>query len=60
MYIELNEDEREILERLLEHEISDLGPEIRHTNTSSYRDDLKAHKKALRDLLERLHVAEAA
>ena len=34
----------------MEREISDLGPEIRHTTTSTYRDDLKAQKKIMRTL----------
>ena len=49
MHIELSTEERDMLVRLIEREIHELGPEIRHTQTSSYRD-----KQALRKLLERL------
>jgi ribosome recycling factor len=54
MLVELTEEEREALVRLVEREISDLGPEIRHTMTSSFRDDLKLQKRTLRRFLERL------
>ena len=54
MHIELSTEERDMLVRLIEREIHELGPEIRHTQTSSYRDDLKGDKQALRKLLERL------
>lgn len=54
MIIELTEEEREELVRLVSREVSELGPEIRHTDRADYRDDLKAEKKALRSLLERL------
>ena len=46
MILELTEAEREALLTLVEREISDLGPEIRHTTTRTYRDDLKARKQA--------------
>jgi hypothetical protein len=58
MHIELTNEERNILVKLLMREISEIGPEIRRTQTSSYRDGLKEDKRALRELLERLSVKE--
>lgn len=60
MRIELTESQREILENLLEREIADLGPEIRHTDARAYRDDLRAQKQVLRELLEQLRPAPTA
>jgi len=60
MIVELTEEQRKALLKLVEREISDLGPEIRHTMTSSYRDELKAHKRAMRQLYEHLCVGQAA
>lgn len=56
MRIELSEAEREAILRLVDREISELGPEIRHTSTRSYREELKAEKQMLRKLRE--HLAE--
>ena len=58
MVIELSKDECRALERLLDTAIRDLGPEIRHTMTSDYKDDLKVHKRALQDLYHRLCAAD--
>jgi hypothetical protein len=60
MLVDLSEEERQALIRLVEREISDLGPEIRHTRTSTYRDDLKAQKKVMRTLREHLMAAQPA
>ena len=60
MLVELTPEQREVLLTLVEREISDLGPEIRHTTTRAYRDDLKAHKRALRDLLSQLREHQTA
>lgn len=60
MIIELTEEEREALLRLVEREISDLGPEIRHTSIRSFREDLKVQKQALRQLRERLYTPQPA
>ena len=54
MLVELTEEQRKALLRLIEREISELGPEIRRTMTSSVRDELKVQKRDLRQLLERL------
>lgn len=60
MLIELKEEEREALLGLVEREIGELGPEIRHTDMRSYRDDLKHRKQVMRQLREHLLEARAA
>jgi uncharacterized protein YjiS (DUF1127 family) len=60
MILELTEQERFALERMVEREVSDLGPEIHHTRTTDYRQDLKAEKRMLRELLQRLRTVEPA
>lgn len=54
MTVEMTEHEREMLVGLVQREISELGPEIRHTRTARYRDELKANKQMLVELLGRL------
>lgn len=54
MTLELSAEEREILKRLLEREISEVGPEMRHTQTSSFHDELKRYKEVLVSLAHRL------
>ncbi|MCP4246427.1 MAG: hypothetical protein GY778_05195 [bacterium] len=54
MNVELSERERELLVQLIDREVSDLGPEIRHTQTYNYRDELKDEKRVLADLARRL------
>lgn len=54
MKIELTPEEREVLLALVEREIADLGPEIRHTTTRTYREDLKDQQRTLRTLSEHL------
>ncbi len=60
MIVELTAEERDILRSLISREIADLGPEIRHTDHSDYRDELKAEKRMLRHLLDRLEIPEYA
>ena len=59
MVIELTKEECRVLEQLLCTAIRDLGPEVRHTMTSDYKEDLKAHKRILQDLYHRLCTAGA-
>lgn len=54
MMIDLTPEEREVLLKLVEREIGELGPEIRHTTTRTYREDLKAQQRTLRNLFEHL------
>ncbi len=51
---ELSEAECELLVELLEHERSELPVEIRHTRTSSVRDELRRRAVAVKELLGRL------
>jgi hypothetical protein len=50
MNVQLTEEERDILMRLVRREISELGPEIRHTDAAEYRDELRAYKRILQEL----------
>ncbi len=58
MLLELSNEERELLEALISRELGDIGPEIRHTSQREYREDLKAEKRVLSQLLDRLQVAQ--
>jgi len=58
MMIEISEHERDIIAALIQREVTDLGPEIRRTDTRNYRDELKEQKKKLQELLKRLTMAE--
>ncbi len=59
MRVEIPQEERDLLVAIIEREISELGPEIRHTDARKYRDELKIEKQVLLDLLARLRAAEA-
>ena len=50
----LSDVEWELVVELLERERSELSPEIRHTRTSSVRDDLHRRQEMVKELLERL------
>jgi hypothetical protein len=52
---ELSKQEWTILVELLERERVELHPEIRHTRTSSLRDELHRRLETVESLLERLH-----
>ncbi len=54
MVVELTPEEREVLLALVEREIAEIGPEIHHTRTRTYREDLKAQQRALKSLSDRL------
>ena len=57
---ELSREEWTILVELLERERAELHPEIRHTRTSSLRDELHRRLESVEALLKRLHpLAEA-
>ncbi len=60
MTLELTDEEYALVTRLVEREVAELGPEIRHTDTRSFRDELKARKRTLRHLLDRLHMVHTA
>lgn len=52
MIVELNAKQRDLLLRLLDNEIGDLGPVIHHTHT--YKDAVKEQREDLRVLRELL------
>lgn len=54
MILQLSVEERHILKHLLQREIGETGPEIRHTNTSTFRDELKDYKRSLQELYRRI------
>lgn len=54
MKVDLSPQDRTVLVEILEHELRELPSEVRRTQTSSYRDELKAQEKVLRNLLQRL------
>jgi hypothetical protein len=60
MMIDLTPEEREMLLTLVEREIVDLGPEIRHTRTQTYREDLKAQQQTLRSIFQHLREPQPA
>ena len=53
MMIDLNGTELDVLVRLVDEAIDGIGPEIHHTRTSEYKDDLKAQRLLLRNLHDR-------
>ena len=50
MSVELTSEQRNLLLQLVSEAIREIGPEIRHTMTSTYKDDLKQQRRALRHL----------
>jgi hypothetical protein len=60
MILELTSEERALLTTLIAREVSDMGPEIRHTDHYELKDELKAERKSLRHLLDRLKETELA
>jgi hypothetical protein len=59
MIIHLSEREHKVLFQLVDQAIREMGPEIRHTATRSYKDDLKEHRRVLQALHDRLASARA-
>lgn len=54
MLVEITHDEREVLLRLLDREFRELGPEIRHTESTDYYDRLRNYRKQIALLKDRL------
>lgn len=54
MKVELSDEEIVMLNKLIKMRIGELGPEIRHTRTPDFHDELKDEKARLRVLQERL------
>ena len=57
MHVDLNPEERDLLLHLVDVAIRDIGPEIRHTDSRSYRDDLREQRRDLQHLHEMLAAA---
>ena len=53
--IEVSSEEVAVLKELLDAELRDIPSEIRHTQTSSYKDDLKRRRVLLTGLVERIN-----
>ena len=58
MFLEIDDDQRDVLAAVIRRELDELGPEIHHTRTSSYREDLKARREMLAHLMDRLAVPQ--
>jgi hypothetical protein len=54
MQLELSEEERTILERIVERALSEMRVEVRRTSTPKYHDELQADEERVKTLLERL------
>ncbi len=57
MTINLNDREHDLLVRILNRELEELHTEVRHTDTRSFRLELKEEEHVLRDLCRRLTAA---
>ncbi len=60
MNLILSEAERLALLSLVRVEISDLGPEIRHTYDAEFKEQLRDKRKMLTQVLERLQTQPQA
>ncbi len=54
MHVELSRQQRDLLLQIVDSAIRELGPEIRHTATSSFKDALKDERRELRTVRELL------
>ena len=54
MLVQLTPLQRDVLVQLLDQALEELGPEIHHTMTRDYKDDLKAQRRDLRTLRDLL------
>lgn len=50
MHVELTSDQRDLVLQLVDAALRDIGPEIRHTTSREYKDDLRDHRRSLQDL----------
>ena len=60
MRIELTSEQRDLLVQLVDVAIGNISPEIRHTDSSTYKDDLKHQRGELRRLRDLLTAATPA
>lgn len=54
MTLELTSLERRLITDLIARELFEMPSEVRRTQTSAYRDELKHREQHLRDLLKRM------
>jgi len=54
MELTLSAEDRELLERLLEHTLMEKRVEVRRTTTPQYHDDMALEQGRLEDLLRRI------
>lgn len=54
MHIEITEDERRELTMVLEERMGELSAEIHHATVSTFRDELRARKVRLCELIQKL------
>jgi hypothetical protein len=54
MQVELTPDEVDVLRQLLGNYLADLSYEIADTTLSHFRDELRAHRSVVQNLLQRL------
>ncbi len=54
MLVQLTPEQCSTLVRLVDDAMEELGPEIHHTMTRTYKDDLKEQRRALRMLRDAL------
>ncbi len=50
MIVELTSEQRDQLLQLVDVALREIGPEIRHTDSSSFRDDLRSQRGTLRSV----------
>lgn len=54
MTLEITSLEWQLVTELIRQELTEIPSEVRRTQTSTYRDDLKTREQALRNLLKKL------
>jgi hypothetical protein len=59
IHVDLTHDEAALLRQLLESCLSELREEIRHTDTRSFRDMLKAQEASVQNLRQHLAAQDA-
>ncbi len=57
--LELNHEQQDILKEYLERVLSDLSVEIAGTDRKQYRDEIKAERRLLQEIMEQLDNAPA-
>ncbi len=60
MLVQLTPQQRDVVLQLIDSAMLELGPEIHHTITRAYKEDLKEQRRELRALRDLLGSASAA